>query len=389
MAAAGTPIWGDPRAGEQSPALDGDLQADFCVVGLGGSGLAAVGALLDAGASVAGIDAGPVAGAAAGRNGGFLLAGGSRFHHAAVEAWGRERAVELYRLTLTELDRLEAELGPEIVRRVGSERRPATAEEADDCRAQADALERDGLPAERLDGGSVLVPTDGAVDPYARCRKLAAGAIRRGARLFSGTPALDIRGDEVRTPSGAVACGAVIVAVDGGLERVLPELAGRVRSLRLQMLATAPVERTVEVWPVYYRWGYDYWQQLPDGRIAIGAARDRHEATEWGAAPEPTDAVQADIERVLREEVGVDAPVTHRWAGEVAFTDDGLTLLEEVRSGVIAVGAHNGHGNVLGSAAARAAATKALHNVESALWELLQAQPEVEPEVFVRGGPGT
>ena len=80
MAAAGTPIWGDPRAGEQSPALDGDLQADFCVVGLGGSGLAAVGALLDAGASVAGIDAGPVAGAAAGRNGGFLLAGGSRFH---------------------------------------------------------------------------------------------------------------------------------------------------------------------------------------------------------------------------------------------------------------------------------------------------------------------
>src|SRR5687767_10318139 len=98
--AAATPIWGDPHDWENPPPLDGDVRADVCVVGLGGSGLAAVGALLDAGAMVAGIDAGPVAGGAAGRNGGFLLAGGSRFHHAAGEAWGRERAAELYALTL-------------------------------------------------------------------------------------------------------------------------------------------------------------------------------------------------------------------------------------------------------------------------------------------------
>jgi glycine/D-amino acid oxidase-like deaminating enzyme len=386
---ATAPIWGDPLAGEIPPALSGDVRADFCVVGLGGSGLAAVGALLDAGASVVGIDAGPVGGGAAGRNGGFLLAGASRFHHAAVAAWGRERAVELYELTLAELDRLAAELGPAIVRRVGSERRPASAEEADDCRAQADAMERDGLPVARLDGGAVLVPTDGAVDPLARCRALAAGAERRGARLFTRTKAVEVRGDRVVTPGGAVDCGGVIVAVDGGLERVLGELAGRVRSLRLQMLGTAPVTRTVEERPVYHRWGYDYWQQLPDGRIAIGAARDRHEDTEWGAAPEPTDAVQADIERLLRDELGVDAPVTHRWAGEVAFTDDGLTLLEEVRPGVIAVGAHNGHGNVLGSAAARAAAAIALHSRPPRLWELLQHKPGVEPEVFLPSTPGT
>jgi glycine/D-amino acid oxidase-like deaminating enzyme len=383
------PIWGDPRAGDVPPALDGDVRADVCVVGLGGSGLAAVGALLDAGATVAGIDAGPVAGGAAGRNGGFLLAGGSRFHHGAVEAWGRERAVELYRLTMAELDRLHEELGDGIVRRVGSERRPASREEADDCRAQAEQLERDGLPVERLDGGSVLVPGDGAVDPYARCRKLADAARRRGARLFADTPATEIRGHRVDTPHGAIACNAVVVAVDGGLERVLPELDGRVRSLRLQMLGTAPVSRIVDTRPVYYRWGYDYWQQLPGGRIAIGAARDRHEDTEWGARPEPTDAVQSDIEGLLRETLRVDAEITHRWAGEVAFTDDGLTLLEEVRPGVIATGAHNGHGNVLGSAAARAAVEKALYNRESRLWKLLEPQPAVEPEVFTRTAPGT
>src|SRR5918997_3968591 len=99
-APAATPVWGDPAAWQNPPALAGDASADLCVVGLGGSGLAAVGAALEAGASVVGIDAGAIAGGAAGRNGGFLLAGGARFHHAAVEAWGRERAVELYQLTL-------------------------------------------------------------------------------------------------------------------------------------------------------------------------------------------------------------------------------------------------------------------------------------------------
>src|ERR687894_294002 len=124
-ASAATPVWGDPAAWQNPPALAGDANADLCVIGLGGSGLAAVGAALDAGASVVGIDAGPVAGGAAGRNGGFLLAGGAHFHHTAVAAWGEARAVGVYEESLAELDRLADELGP-LVRRVGSLRIPAS-----------------------------------------------------------------------------------------------------------------------------------------------------------------------------------------------------------------------------------------------------------------------
>ena len=43
------PVWGDPYAWDNPAALDGDATADVCVVGLGGSGLAAVGALLAGG----------------------------------------------------------------------------------------------------------------------------------------------------------------------------------------------------------------------------------------------------------------------------------------------------------------------------------------------------
>jgi len=90
------------------------------VIGLGGSGLAAVAGLLERGLSVVGVDAGRVAAGAAGRNGGFLLGGPALFLHDAIKRWGADAAVGLYRETLAELDRLETVLGPDVVRRVGS-----------------------------------------------------------------------------------------------------------------------------------------------------------------------------------------------------------------------------------------------------------------------------
>ena len=365
-----TPVWGDPAAWRNPAPLAGAATADVCVVGLGGSGLAAVGAARAAGASVVGLDAGPIGAGAAGRNGGFLLAGMARFHHDAVAHWGAERAAALYRATLAEFDRLAAELGP-IVRRVGSLRTPASDAEAADCAAQHAALVRDGFPAERADGG-VFVPGDGSIQPLARCRTLAERALDAGARLHCDTPVVELAGDRVRTPAGDVRCGAVVVCVDGGLERLLPELAGTARSTRLQMLATAPVAPGTVRCPHYDNWGYDYWQQLPDGGIALGGGRDRH--ADWGEPPEPSAAVQSHLEDLLRRRVGVSAPITHRWAGEVAFTEDRLPVLQEVRPGVIASGAFSGHGNVLGSAAARAAVALALGDPPPELARLLRPE---------------
>jgi gamma-glutamylputrescine oxidase len=109
---------------------------------------------------------------------------------------------------------------------------------------------------------------------------------------------------------------------------------------------------------VYARWGFDYWQQLPDGRVAAGGLRDRFADREWEQVDEPTDEVQWALEAMVRERTGVRAPVTHRWAGSVAFTtgEAGLPIGEEVRPGVFAIGAYSGTGNVLGALYGRAAA---------------------------------
>jgi len=350
-------VWGNPADRDPFAPLTGRVRADVCVIGLGGSGLAAIDELTGASVTVVGLDAGPVGGGAAGRNAGFLLAGLADFHHVAVRTLGRERAAGLYRLTLAELDRLEADL-PGLVRRRGSTRVANDEEEADDLAAHADALVADGFAAELVGhpgGARLVVPSDGEVDPLARCRLAAARAASAGARLYTHSPALEVGGDRVRTPAGEVACTAVVVAVDGGLETLLGELTASVRSTRLQMLATSPCAAAVADRPVYARYGYDYHRQLPDGRVVLGGARDQHAAAEWGALPEPSGPVQADLDRMLAD-LGVDAPVTHRWAGVVAYTADRMPVLAEVRPGVMAVGGYCGTGNVVGPVAARAAA---------------------------------
>jgi glycine/D-amino acid oxidase-like deaminating enzyme len=175
----------------------------------------------------------------------------------------------------------------------------------------------------------------------------------------------------VDTPDARITCGAAIVAVDGALASVLPELAPRVRPARLQMLATAPTTAVRLTRPVYTRWGYDYWQQLPDGRIVLGGKRDAVMEEEWTDDARPTGRVQALLDALLRERLGVTAEVTHRWAATVSFSADGLPVLVEARPGVWAAGAYSGTGNVVGAICGRAAARLAL-GLDAPVADLMQ-----------------
>ncbi|MDP9091455.1 MAG: FAD-binding oxidoreductase [Actinomycetota bacterium] len=356
-------------------ALNGDQVADACVVGLGASGLAAVTALVERGLSVVGVDAGRVAAGAAGRNGGFLLGGPALFLHDAITRWGAAAAVDLYRATLAELERLAGALGPEVVRRTGSIRLaglpgdPASlAEELDrdrelaDCAAQAGALRRHGIPVEDYDGPlgrGIFLPEDAAMNPATRALALA-GQAAGVASLYEQTRVLEVAPGRVRTEHGSVSVAVVIVAVDGGLEALLPQLAGRVRTARLQMLATHPIAPGRLPNPLYGRWGYDYAQQTPDGRLFVGGGRDLFAEQEWTTDPGATPAVQRYLDGLARRMAGGGVTVSHRWGALVGYTADGRPLCTPAADGVVAIGGYNGTGNLVGPVAARAAVALAL-----------------------------
>lgn len=355
------PIW-DDAPWQPLPRLEGEVRADVAVVGLGGSGLAALEELTARGVDAVGIDAAAAGAGAAGRNGGFVLAGLAKFHHRTVAQLGRELAAAIHRATAAEIRRQAEEL-PGVFRLAGSLRLAADAEELADCGEHLAALRADGLAAEGYrgpEGEGLFLPGDGVFQPLARVRTMATRLRGRGVRLFERSPVREIGGTRVVTDAGAVACGRVVVAVDGRLDSLFPaELAGRVRTARLQMLATAPAPEVRFPLPVYWRHGYEYWQQLPNGALALGGFRDHALDEEWTSAAEPSPRLQGLLDGFLRDRLGVRAPVTHRWAASVGYTPDGLPLLAEVRPGVWVTGGYSGTGNIVGALGGRAAAARA------------------------------
>jgi gamma-glutamylputrescine oxidase len=353
------PAWDDEPWDGFAPAT-GEPEAEVCVIGLGGSGLTAIGELLEMGRTVIGVDAGITGGGAAGRNGGFLLAGTAAFHHDSVATIGRERAVAIYALTMREIERIADET-PDAVRRTGSLRLAASPEEADDCRRQLAQMQDDGLPAEWHERGGeegLVIPTDCSFHPLRRCRELARRAVRGGAQLHERSRVVAVEPRLVRTEDAAIHCERVIVATDGGLLELVPSLSTRVRVARLQMLATAPLPELRWPAPVYSRYGFDYWQQLPDRRLLLGGCRDRCLEDEWTTSATPSSSIQALLDELLGR-LGVTAEVTHRWAASVAYTADEMPILEEVDEGVWALGAYSGTGNVIGALCGAAAARAA------------------------------
>ena len=363
-----TPYWLDEHY-EARPALVGDIEVEACVIGGGVGGLSCARRLAQHGVETVLVEAGKVAGAASGRNGGFLIAGTALFHNDAREREGVERARTMYARTLAaqqEVYDLAAELGAgEFVRRVGLLRLAASEQEAAHVREHVEALREDGFPGELVEredlppalrrSGLVgcLTENDAALHPVRWYRALAAAAETAGARIFEGSPVrapvpAPAEGPVV-TEGGRVRARHVVVAADGALPALVPEYAGRVRARRLHMVATEPLPRMVD-WMVYARWGHEYLQQRPDGRVLAGGFSDVDGEASYTDSDAGNPLVWDRVESYLRNDLGADARVTHRWTGVVGYSDDLLPYVGEVpgRAGLHVAGGYSGHGNVPG-----------------------------------------
>ena len=347
-------LWEDSVDRVHFPALDQNLDVDLCVVGLGASGLRAAMHAAERGLSVVGIDAGPIAGAAAGRNGGLMLAGTADFYNDACVRLGNERAARIYQHTLDEMAKVLPLLDGNA-RMTGVLRTEETDEGLTQVTAHFETLRRDGFEVEMYDGPQgqgILIPTDGSFHPVDRAMRFARKAAQMGVRLYENTKAVDVRTNEVRTANGVTSARHVLVATDGFLKRVLPELGVGVHQVRLQMIATAPDEIELK-YPSYTHFGYDYWQQRPCGRVAIGGGRHIDTSSEFTDDDRPTPPFYEYLEKRLRG-LGVTAEITHHWAAIVSYSDNEQPIAREVMPGVWGLGAFNGTGNVIGTMLGRA-----------------------------------
>ena len=351
----GDPFWLEGSTPRYRP-LPGDEGVDVAVVGAGVTGLSCARTLAEAGLQVRVVEARRAGTGASGRNGGFALRG-------TAAPYDQARFPDLMRLTEDALARVHA-LAGDTFRRVGSLRVAVSEEELEALRREHAALAEDAFAAEWREWrelppalrphalAGIFHPLDGALDQGRWIRRLAEIAVAAGAKIAEETKATALDGTALATSRGTVSAGTVVVATDGYTGGLVPELDPLVVSVRGQALATAPLPEALFPCPVYARFGYDYWQQLPDCRLVIGGRRDTDLAGETTSVEEPTAAIQARIEALLFDLLGVVPPITHRWAGLMGFSRDYLPLVGELpaRPGVWVSIGYSGHGNVLGFA---------------------------------------
>jgi glycine/D-amino acid oxidase-like deaminating enzyme len=318
---------------------------DVEIVGAGITGISAALTLAAAGSRVRVHDAREVAGGASGRNGGFALRGGALPYDQARTWLGAGRAREYWALTETALDRLAA-LAGDALRRTGSLRIANDAEERAEIRREFEALREDGFAAEWRDDvrgfdGAIFHPGDAAIQPARLVRRLAALAVEAGVELREHHRVGSL--DELEAEH-------LLVATDGYPSGLLGELEGSIIPTRGQMIATEPLAERLFDCPHYGRHGFDYWQQLPDGRITAGGFRDFALDSEFTDSEATTATIQEALESFVANLVGRPVAVAQRWAGIFGLVLDFLPVVGRVPGDERAwvAGGYSGHGNVLG-----------------------------------------
>jgi gamma-glutamylputrescine oxidase len=377
---ATTPFWLDAPYAPR-PALDRDVEVDVCVIGGGVGGLSCARRLAEHGLRTLLLEGRTVASGASGRNGGFLLAGAAAFHVDARQKYGPAAARRLYARTLAaqeEFYALAADLGAgEAVRRVGCLRLAASEEEAIHVLRHADALREDGFPAEVVEGDDLprtlrgvgrvacLTDHDGSLQPARWIRTLAHATERAGARICEGTTVggpVPAPGEApLRTSGGTVRATHVVVAADGALPQLVPEYGDRIASRRLHMVATAPLREHVLDPVVYSRWGYEYFQQRPEGQLLVGGFGDVDGASSYTTVEEGDPRIWDRLARYVHEDLGQpEAEITHRWVGIVGYGGDGRPYVGPVpgREGLHVLGGYSGTGNLVGYVAGNAVADR-------------------------------
>lgn len=329
--------------------LTEDHETEVVIIGGGISGLTLALTLAMQGATVTLLEAGRLAGSASGRNAGFLLAQPAEPYAERIALWGREGAravLQIGRRTHQRIAHLAESLRIDCdYRRTGSLRLTRTEEETEDMRGSLPELRHDGFPMREVAREDVLpahavakfhaafeVPEDGVVHPVRFQFGVADEAQRKGARLHEGSRVLGARWNadgvwEVSANGHTVKARTLVLATNAYAPELVPSLLKLIVPRRGQMLATAPLDVKLDSRPIYANYGYQYWRQMPDGRLVIGGWRNTTFETESVYDETTTPKVQDAIESGLRDLVPEGAVIEHRWSGTMGYARDGRPLV--------------------------------------------------------------
>ena len=357
------------------PALQGDARADVCVIGAGYTGLSAALHLAEAGRRVLLLEAHRVGFGASGRNGG-QLGSGQRLEVDALEAMaGPDAARRLWDLAedAKRLTRdLAARAGVPVADGIAHAfRKPA---EFDHARAMIDRLARDydydRIQALDRDAFRAILPSDayvageldmgaGHLHPLNLALGMARMADAAGAHIHEMSEVTGIRHGTVSTPTvvttaqGRVSCDQLILAANGYLGDLEPQVAARVMPINNFIVATEPLgaraaqvlSRDIGVHDT--KFVVNYWRLDPEGRLIFGGGENvsyRFPADIFAKVRKPLLAIYPGL---------ADVRLTHAWGGTLAITMNRMPCFIRPAPNCLSASGYSGHGLALATLAGK------------------------------------
>jgi len=348
------------------PRLEGDREADVCIIGGGYTGLSSAIHLRRLGYSVILLEANKVGWGASGRNGGHIGTGQRVDQPELEKLVGEERARALWDLGLEAVATvcgLIDEFGIDCELKQGDLTVASSAQAGADLESEAEHLaSRYGydqlrhVPAAELPEWTSAQGMHGGLMNYGArhlhplnyALGLADAASDLGAELFEGSRAIDYREDtavRVRSDQGTVTARFLVLACNGYLGKLEKRCAGRIMPINNYMLATAPLPEATARQLIRDDWSMsdtrfviNYWKLSADNRLLFGGGETY------------TRSLPDDIRALVRpnmlniypelENVAID----YSWGGTLAITMSRLPDFGRLSARIFYAHGYSGHG---------------------------------------------
>ncbi len=353
------------------PALDGDTHADVCIVGGGFTGLSAALHLARAGADVVLLEAQRVGWGASGRNGG-QVGSGQRQDQLWLESrlgtgparvlWDIAEEAKATVRRLVDRHAPDARWRPGVLHADGSARGVAASHAyADHLRRvygydATRPLDRAGIAEATGSGrfaGGVLDTGAGHVHPLRLAFGMARAVAASGARLFELTRATDVHTGAVATATGTVRADHVILAANGYLGSLMPDVGARVMPINNFIVATEPLGAGhADILPGDIAVADDtfvvnYWRRSEDGRLLFGGG----ESYGYRFPRDIAALVRPRLTDIYPQLSGIG--IDHAWGGTLAITRSRMPHFARVVPGVWTASGYSGHGVAMAVMAGR------------------------------------
>lgn len=359
------------------PTLQGDVQADVCVLGAGYAGLTAALELAEAGLRVVVLEAQRIGWGASGRNGGQALVGYGCGEHALEALVGREDARAMFAMTVQTLAWMHARMARHGIQahwQPGHATVPIKPRQVRDVRALVEMYqqhydhpmqwwERDRLQATLASTryrGAMFDPVSGHLHPLAWALGLGRAALEAGVRIFEGSAVTALEHGNalaLRTAHGRVRCRHAFIAGNALLEGVVPALEARVMPVGTYIAATAPLgaERAAALVGnamavADTNWALDYFRLSHDHRLLFGGRAS------YSGLPPPRLAATMRRRMLAVFPQLRDVPVEYLWGGVVDISLNRAPHWGRLHPDVYFAQGFSGHGLVAASLAGRVVA---------------------------------